>query len=54
MKLLYAFRSMIDNGARIALGSDGPVETINPLAGFYAAITRLAPDGTSTHGPDGW
>ncbi|EIM82980.1 uncharacterized protein STEHIDRAFT_102473 [Stereum hirsutum FP-91666 SS1] len=54
VKLLYAFRSMIDNGARIALGSDGPVETINPLAGFYAAITRLAPDGTSTHGPDGW
>ncbi|KAI0768647.1 amidohydrolase family-domain-containing protein [Trametes elegans] len=54
VKGLYAFRSIIDHGARITLGSDFPVEDMNPLAGFYAAITRVAPDGTSPHGPGGW
>jgi len=54
VKGLYAFRSLIDSGARITLGSDFPVETMNPLAGFYAAITRKSPDGKSPHGPGGW
>ncbi|KAI9458558.1 amidohydrolase family-domain-containing protein [Russula earlei] len=54
VKLLYAFRDIIDYGARFTLGSDAPVEDMNPLAGFFAAITRLAPDGTSPHGPGGW
>ncbi|KAJ7287350.1 amidohydrolase family-domain-containing protein [Mycena rebaudengoi] len=54
VKNLYAFRSLIDSGAKITLGSDFPVETMNPLAGFYAATTRLSADGTSPHGPGGW
>lgn len=54
VKGLYAFRSILNNKARITLGSDAPVEGINPLAGFYAAITRFSEDGTSPHGPDGW
>jgi predicted amidohydrolase YtcJ len=54
VKSLYAFRDMIDYGASFTLGSDAPVETVNPLAGFFAAVTRLAPDGTSPHGPGGW
>ena len=54
VKRLYAFRSLIDSGARITLGSDFPVETINPLSAFYAAVTRKSPDGRSPHGPDGW
>ncbi|KAH8119350.1 amidohydrolase family-domain-containing protein [Phellopilus nigrolimitatus] len=54
VKNLYAFRTIIDAGARITLGSDFPVEDMNPLAGFHAAITRVAPDGRSPHGPDGW
>ncbi|KAJ7051743.1 amidohydrolase family-domain-containing protein [Mycena amicta] len=54
VKGLYAFRSIIDSGARLTLGSDFPVETMNPLAGFYAAITRVSVDGQSPHGPDGW
>ena len=45
---------MINNGAKIVFGSDAPVETLDPLANFYAAITRLARDGTSPNGPDGW
>jgi len=54
VKGLYAFRSVIDSGARITLGSDFPVEDLNPLSGFYAAITRLSPDGQSPHGSNGW
>lgn len=54
IKGLYAFRSILDNNARITLGSDFPVEGANPLAGFFAAITRVAVDGTSPHGPGGW
>ena len=54
VKNLYAFRSLVDNGARITLGSDFPVESMNPLSGFYAAITRKSPTGQSPHGPDGW
>ncbi|KZT51398.1 hypothetical protein CALCODRAFT_460505 [Calocera cornea HHB12733] len=54
IKGAYAWRSLVENGARLALGSDFPVEGINPLLGFYAAVTRLRPDGTSPHGPGGW
>ncbi|KAJ7188474.1 amidohydrolase family-domain-containing protein [Mycena filopes] len=54
IKDLYAFRALIDSGSRIALGSDFPVESPNPLYTFYAAITRLSSDGKSPHGPGGW
>ncbi|KAJ4468274.1 amidohydrolase family-domain-containing protein [Lentinula aciculospora] len=54
VKNLYAFRTLIKSGARITLGSDAPVEDLNPLAGFYAAISRLTPGGHSPHGADGW
>ncbi|KAF8441416.1 amidohydrolase family-domain-containing protein [Boletus edulis BED1] len=54
VKGLYAFRSLLDHGARLALGSDFPVEDMNPLSGFYAAVTRLSPDGVSPGGPSGW
>jgi predicted amidohydrolase YtcJ len=54
VKGLYAFRSIIDAGARVTLGSDFPVESINPLSGFYAAVARVSPSGESPHGPGGW
>lgn len=54
VKSLYAFRSIIDSGAKITLGSDSPVETMNPLSAFYAAIARVSPTGESPHGPAGW
>ena len=38
----------------LPLGSDFPVESVNPLLGFYAAITRLSVDGSSPHGAVGW
>lgn len=41
-------------GNILPIGSDFPIESIDPLKGFYAAVTRLAPDGSSPHGPNGW
>ena len=38
----------------LPLGSDFPVEGVNPLLGFYAAVSRLSVDGTSPHGSGGW
>jgi len=38
----------------LPLGSDFPVEGINPLLGFYAAVTRLSVSGQSPHGSQGW
>jgi len=38
----------------LPLGSDFPVEAVNPLLGFYAAVSRLSVHGTSPHGPGGW
>jgi hypothetical protein len=45
----YAWRRMLEAGARIAAGSDFPVEQVSPLHGIYAAVTRQDPDGQ----PDG-
>ncbi len=47
----YAWRSLLRQGARLALGTDCPVESLNPLLNLYAAITRRRADGTPT---DGW
>ena len=39
-KLAYNPRIQIDKGARVAFGSDAPVERFEPLEGIYAAVTR--------------
>jgi predicted amidohydrolase YtcJ len=39
---------------RIALDSNFPIESINPLKGFHTTATRLSEAGTSPHGPEGW
>jgi predicted amidohydrolase YtcJ len=36
----YAWRSILDSGARLAFGSDWPTVPLNPLIGIYAAVTR--------------
>lgn len=54
IKGAYAWQSFIRNGAHLATGSDFPVEGINPLLGFYSAVTRLDEKGESPHGPGGW
>ena len=47
----YAWQSLKKAGARLAGGSDFPVESENPLLGFYAAVTRQDPSGQP---PGGW
>jgi predicted amidohydrolase YtcJ len=51
-RLSYAFRSLLESGARLAFGSDAPVETPNPFVGIHAAVTRRRADGSP--GPEGW
>jgi hypothetical protein len=47
----YAFRSLLDNAAVLAFGSDWTVAPLNPLLGIKAAVTRQTLDGRH---PDGW
>jgi predicted amidohydrolase YtcJ len=48
----YAMRTQLDRGARLALGSDAPVESPNPFWGLHAAVTRRRADGSPS--ADGW
>ena len=37
----YAYKQLLDQSGLLALGSDFPVEHINPLYGFHAAVARV-------------
>ncbi len=50
-KRAYAWRSFLDHGVPLAFGTDYPVESINPMRGLYAAITRQNEAGTQTFEP---
>jgi predicted amidohydrolase YtcJ len=41
----YAWQSLLKSGARIAAGSDAPVERGEPMIEFYAAVARRSLDG---------
>ena len=47
----YAFRSFLDHGVRLALGTDWPVAPLDPMLTLYAATTRATLDGKH---PGGW
>jgi predicted amidohydrolase YtcJ len=47
----YAFRSLLDAGAKLAFGSDWPVAPLDVLAGIDAAVNRRTLDGKH---PNGW
>jgi len=47
----YAFRSLLDDGARVAFGSDWYVAPASVIEGIYAAVTRRTLDGVH---PEGW
>ncbi|KAF8901017.1 amidohydrolase family-domain-containing protein [Gymnopilus junonius] len=56
IKGAYAYQTLLQASPKgiLPLGSDFPVEGVNPLLGFYAATTRLSVDGASPHGSGGW
>jgi predicted amidohydrolase YtcJ len=45
----YVWRDLLDSGATIANGTDAPVEDVDPLANFYASVTRRMADGRAFH-----
>jgi predicted amidohydrolase YtcJ len=47
----YAWKSLQNAGARLAFGTDYDVESINPLRGLYACVSREAADSGP---PGGW
>ena len=51
LKGTYAFRTLLDSGAVLALGSDSPVASMDALWGIYAAVTRRTTDDKN---PNGW
>lgn len=50
LKGAYAWKSLLDAGVRICGGSDAPVESVKPLWGIYAAVTRQDHDGLPAGG----
>lgn len=51
IKTTYAFRTFLDHGVRLALGTDWNVAPLNPMLTIYAAVTRATLDGKN---PGGW
>jgi predicted amidohydrolase YtcJ len=47
----YIWQELLNQGVVIASGTDAPVEPVNPIANFYAAVTRKTLLGTP---PDGF
>ena len=47
----YAWQTIARTGARLAFGSDFPVESPNPFPGLSAAVSRQDPNGVP---PGGW
>jgi predicted amidohydrolase YtcJ len=46
----YAWRSLLETGVVIPAGSDAPVESVAPLLGIYAAVTRQDLQGNPSEG----
>ena len=51
-KISYPWKEFLDNGVRLAFGTDYPVEPINPFRGIYAAVTRENEAGTKSFFPE--
>jgi predicted amidohydrolase YtcJ len=50
IKNAYAYKKLLDQAGVVALGSDFPVEHINPLYGFHAAVARQDAKGYPKEG----
>ncbi len=50
IKTTYAFRSLLDSGAKLAFGSDWTVAPLDPILGVAAAVARRTLDGQHSSG----
>lgn len=50
IKFAYSYKDLLNTYGWVALGSDFPVENINPLYGFYAAVSRKDQKGWPEQG----
>jgi predicted amidohydrolase YtcJ len=41
----YVWQKLMKSGAVVSNGTDAPVEDVNPIAGYYATVSRKAKDG---------
>jgi predicted amidohydrolase YtcJ len=48
-EISYVWRSLLDAGAIVTNGTDTPVEDIDPIASFYASVTRKMANGKAFH-----
>ncbi len=46
----YVWRDLIDSGAVVTNGTDAPVEDVDPIASFHAAVSRQMTNGEVFHG----
>ena len=51
-KTSYPYKEFLDNGVRLAFGTDYPVEPITPFRGVYSAVTRKNEAGTKEYFPE--
>jgi predicted amidohydrolase YtcJ len=51
LKTSYPYKTFLDHGVRLALGTDWCVAPLNPMLTLYAATTRATLDGKH---PEGW
>jgi len=50
IKYAYAYQDLLKQNGWLANGSDFPIENINPIYGFYAAVARKDLNGQPTNG----
>jgi len=41
----YVWQSLMKSGTHVSNGTDAPVEEVNPIANYYAAVTRKMKNG---------
>ncbi len=46
----YVWQKLLQSGVKVVNGTDVPVEPINPIANFYASVTRKTLEGTPEGG----
>lgn len=50
-RFTYAWRSLLEANALMSFGTDSPIESLDPLQGLFAAVTRKDRSGNP---PEGW